>query len=145
MQRRVAWVGVLTVAAALLGGCAEAPSRSELVQALEASGIATERAECAADAVLDELSEEEIIELVERGPAGAPRDDPEATDDASDRVRDALAACQQVAAPETSTTSTVDGSTVDATSTSDAGTATEVPSSVPTTFDATATSTTVAG
>lgn len=110
MQRRVAWAG-LVAAVVLVGGCAEAPSRDELVRALELSGIPTERAECAAEAVLGELSEDEVVELVQRGPAGAPRDDPDATDDSSDRVRAALAECQQVGATSTTTTSTTTTST----------------------------------
>ena len=102
-SRRLVWVVALaTSAASMLGGCASKPSRSELVHALEASGIPTAKAECAADAVLGELSDDEIIELVQRGPAGAPRDDPESTDDSSDRVRAALAECQQVGAEQVS-------------------------------------------
>lgn len=110
MQRRVVWAVGLSTVAMLLGGCAEAPSRDELVEALESSGIPAAKAECAADAVLDELTEDEIIEIVERGPAGAPRDDPDSSDDASDRVRAALAECQQVGAEETTTAGDPDDS-----------------------------------
>lgn len=92
---------VAAAAALVLGGCSQVPSRGELVHALEASGLPAAKAECAADAVLEELTDDEIIELVERGPAGAPRDDPDSTDDPSDRVRAALAECQQVGVEQT--------------------------------------------
>ena len=104
MHGRVVWAAGVSAVLILLGGCAEAPSRGELVEALETSGIPEAKAECAADAVIDELTEDEIVEIVARGPAGAPRDDPDASDDASDRVRAALAECQQVGAETTSTT-----------------------------------------
>jgi hypothetical protein len=106
MRRGWVWLaGVAGTAAAMLGGCgAEVPSRAELVESLERSGLPTAKAECAADAVLGELTDDEIIRIVERGPAGAPRDDPDVDGDSADRVRAALAECQQVGAEETITT-----------------------------------------
>ena len=96
-RRMTARLGLVSIGVLALGGCgADAPSRDELVHLLELTGIPPERAECAADAVLENLTEDEVVELVERGPAGAPRDDPKRTDDTSDEVRAALAACQQV-------------------------------------------------
>lgn len=131
MQRRVVWGACLSVLAFVLGGCAGAPSRGELVEALETSGIPTARAECAADAVIEELTDDEITEIVQRGPAGAPRDDPDSTDDASDRVRAALAECQQVGeeqAPTTTAPDTTTSSILDPTTTT-AATAEEEPTS----------------
>lgn len=96
-RARVVLAGVAVACVVGLGGCgADVPSRGELVHALELTGISTEKAECAADAVLESLSDEQIALLVERGPAGAPRDDPDRSDDAHDRVRAALSECQQV-------------------------------------------------
>lgn len=95
----VVLAGVAAACAVGLGGCgADAPSRDELVHALELTGISSEKAECAADAVLENLSDEQIVRLVERGPAGAPRDDPDRSDDAADQVREALTECRQVGA-----------------------------------------------
>ena len=107
VQRRASFLGALSVAVAVVvGGCAEAPSNDELVRALEASGIPTAQAECAAGAVLTELSSEEVVQLMQRGPGGAPRDDPDSTDDSSDRVRAALAECQAMGISTTTTTTT---------------------------------------
>jgi hypothetical protein len=97
-RRSVRSLGLLAGVVLTVAGCASSVSRAELVESLERSGIDTPRAECAADAVLDELSDEEVARLLDRGPAGAPRDDPERSDDASDRVRAALAECQQIGA-----------------------------------------------
>lgn len=130
---------------------AEPPARSELVGAYESSGMPPALAECAADAILDNLSDHEVSMIVERGPSGAPVDDPEIDDEPIDRARAALTECRdlvpsttepgqgtddQPAAPQTSTTAegapTTDGASFD----------TVAPTSTP---DATSTTTTVAG
>jgi hypothetical protein len=89
----------LLVAGLLAAGCAAgAPSRSEFVDALRTAGLAEADAACVADAVLRELSEDEVALIADRGPSGAPVDQPEAGDDALERVRAAIAECQ--VAPE---------------------------------------------
>lgn len=89
----------LLVAGLLVAGCAAgAPSRSEFVDALRTAGLAEADASCVADAVLGELSEDEVALIADRGPSGAPVDQPETGDDALERVRAAIAECQ--VAPE---------------------------------------------
>lgn len=90
-------VGPVALAlAVLVAGCSGAtPSRSELRDALAASGIPADVARCATDAIEDSLSTDEIAQIVERGSGGAPADDPDRTDDSSDRVRGALATCRE--------------------------------------------------
>lgn len=92
-------LGTFVVAGALatlvLLGCgAPTPDRTELVDALETSGLPAEVARCAADALVGSLSSDQLDQLVERGNGGAPVDDPDRTDDAADRLREALSACQ---------------------------------------------------
>ncbi len=97
-RRRV--TGTVAVAIAVLLGLgmaacgADAPSRSELVQLFETSGIPAAQSRCAADAILDTLSTKQVESIVQRGSSGAPLDDPDRTDDAADKVRDALATCR---------------------------------------------------
>ncbi len=94
----------------VLAGCAEAPSRTELTDALVTSGVPTDVARCAADAITDTLSEDQIVQIVERGPGGAPPDDPKDQQDASDRVRAALAECRaDLPAATTTVPATVPG------------------------------------
>jgi len=99
MAVTLAMIGSLT-------GCGSStPTRGELVSSLERSGMAKDEAECAADAVLADLSDEQVALLVERGPGGAPVDDPDSTDDAADKVRAALGKCRAEAEAATTTTS----------------------------------------
>lgn len=115
-------VGLAVVATA----CAKpVPSRAELVGALETSGIAPSEATCAADAILKNLSKDQVALIVERGSSGAPADDPNRTDDPSDKVRAALAACR-AAAVTTSTSITTPAPTTP-TTTATGVTATDAP------------------
>lgn len=95
------WARVLVMAAAVVvAGCsAGAPSRSEFVDVLRTSGLSEQDAGCVADAVLGELSEDEVALIADRGPSGAPVDDPQRDDDANDRVRAAIAECRVAGEP----------------------------------------------
>lgn len=93
---------------------ADPPTRDQLIDAYRSAGMAEEQAACSADAVLDNFSDHEVSMIVERGPSGAPVDDPAVPDEPIDQVRAALTACQLIS-PSTSepadvTTTTVAGS-----------------------------------
>jgi len=124
-------VGALAVGLAALGvaGCsASPPSQNELAQALEDSGLSAEMATCTSKAVIDNLSDEQLAELTERGAGGAPVDEPDRTDDAADKVREALTACRDTLAITTTTVTT----TTTTSAPTDAGAATTTPTVVPT-------------
>jgi hypothetical protein len=100
------------LAAAALAGClglgaaacaADPPGRDELARSLASSGLPEDVAGCAADALHDHLSTQELRDIAERGGGGAPVDDPERTDDAMDQVRTALAECRTKLEPTTTT------------------------------------------
>ncbi len=57
-------------------------------------------------AIIDNLSDQELDLLVERGDTGPPRDDPKRNDDSMDRLRTAFSSCniQAVADGEVTTT-----------------------------------------
>lgn len=82
-----------TVVLVVSGCAAGAPSRSEFVDALRTTGLNQAEAGCVADAVLDELTEDEVALIVDRGPSGAPVDDATQGRDSLERVRAAIAAC----------------------------------------------------
>lgn len=84
---------MVAAALAVVGCSAGAPSRAEFVDALRTSGLSQADAGCVADAVLDELSDEEVALIVDRGPSGAPVDDATQGRDSLERVRAAIAAC----------------------------------------------------
>jgi len=88
----------LFVAAAmvlLLASCGGgAPGEQELADSLVDSGLSEQVATCAAEALFENMSSEEIDLVAERGGGGAPVDDPDRTDDTADKVREALVACQ---------------------------------------------------
>ncbi len=94
---------VVVVVAALVGGVwyllssfeAVPPTRSQLVGAYETSGMPKDQAECAADAILGNLSDHQVSMIVERGPSGAPVDDPKKDDEPIDRARTALSKCRE--------------------------------------------------
>lgn len=84
--------------------CAAEPSgRDELARSLASSGLPQDVAGCAADALVDNLSSQELLDIAERGGGGAPVDDPERTDDSLDLVRAALAECRAQLEPTTTT------------------------------------------
>ncbi|MEZ5180877.1 MAG: hypothetical protein R2702_03235 [Acidimicrobiales bacterium] len=109
---RRAVLGSAAVALALLAGCStEAPGRDEIARSLRASGFSVEAADCAADALVDNLSDDQIAELAERGGGGAPVDDPNRTDDPADKVREAMNACRPLVEGTTTTTTPQEGAT----------------------------------
>lgn len=94
--RSVAWVAACALSVGVAACAAPTPDRAELTDALAASGLPQDVARCAADALLSELSQEELDVLVERGNGGVPVDDPDRDDDPADRLRAALADCQEL-------------------------------------------------
>lgn len=100
---------VVAVVVALVGAVwflvssfeAEPPTRSELISAYESSGTPTAQAECVADAILGNLSDDEVSLIVERGPSGAPIDAPKVDDETIDQTRAALGACRDLVPPTT--------------------------------------------
>lgn len=101
---------LLVVASIALAACgAKEPSKADLRDALVDSGLSRQVSTCVADAVLDTLSPAEVEQLVERGPGGAPVDDPDRTDDSADKLRKAMDRCRtlqdQASASSTTTTS----------------------------------------
>lgn len=84
-----------------LSGCAGNPDQPELTDALVTAGVPEGVARCAADALIDNLSDDELAQLVTRGPGGAPRDDAEEPGEPADLLRDALAACREDLPSET--------------------------------------------
>ena len=115
-RRRVAaslLAGTLGVAA-ILGGCSKAPSEPDLVDALVRSGLTTEEAQCAARALYDNLPDDEIAAIAERGPS-AVQDDPDVSDEPIDVARSEIAACRSVSTTtstsEPTATSSVDPET----------------------------------
>lgn len=111
--RRARWLAPVVGPIVVLAGavsCADPPSSDDLVEALERSGLPAEQARCAADAIYEHLDDDQIAEIAERGPSGAPRDDPERTDDPMDLVREDMSKCR-VLGPTTTTTTTAPSST----------------------------------
>lgn len=86
---------------ALLGSCGSSPPpKAELVDALRTSGIPATQARCAVDAIYATLSDEQVAQLVERGAGGVPKEDPDRTDDPTDRLTRAIARCREDATTE---------------------------------------------
>lgn len=95
MSKRAFLLVVMAAGLGALTSCSSpVPTRTELVKALETSGIPAAQAMCSADAIVKNLSHDQVALIVERGGGGAPPDDPKRTDDTSDKVRAALAACR---------------------------------------------------
>ncbi len=104
-------LGAIAFAAASLAisltGCgSSSPSEADLVRSLKLTGMSSSEASCAADAIFTTLSDDQVAQIIERGPSGVPYDDPARTTDDMDRVRAALAKCRAAAEPETIDTST---------------------------------------
>ena len=117
-RARRAAAGLLVAIALGVGAAAcstATPSRDDLVDALVTSGLSKAESACAADAVVDNLTDDELAEIVERGGSGAPRDDPKDADDTMDKLRTALNVCRDqaaatsttVPAPSTTTSTTI--------------------------------------
>lgn len=100
---RRALVGPAAALVLVVACSASTPKRDQLTDALGRSGIPNPVATCVADALVSDLSDDQLDQLVEFGAAGAPKDDPERADDAADRLREALAACREEL-PTTTTT-----------------------------------------
>lgn len=80
-----------------LGACSTPnPSQDQFTESLVISGVDPEVAECTSKAVMDNLTEEQIRRINERGGGAAPVDDAATPDEAADKVRDALAACRDL-------------------------------------------------
>ena len=95
MTKRAFLLAAVGLGLGLFTSCSSpVPSRTELVTALETSGIPRSQATCAADAILKNLSHDQVQLIVERGGGGVPPDDPKRTDDPSDKVRAALGVCR---------------------------------------------------
>ena len=105
--RRGRWLAPVVGPIVVLAGavsCADPPPSDDLVEALERSGLPAEQARCAADAIYEHLDDDQIAEIAERGPSGAPRDDPERTDDPMDLVREDMSKCRALGPTTTTTT-----------------------------------------
>ena len=119
-------LGALALAAtglamSLVGCGSSPPSEAQLVRSFKLAGMSSSEASCAADAIFTTLSDDQVAEIIQRGPSGAPYDDPASTSDDMDRVRAALDKCEAAAQPGTpgtsTTTSTIPLSTSTSTST----------------------------
>lgn len=84
-----------TVLVVAVAGCGtKVPSEGELAEALARSGLSEAVADCAAEAIVSTLSDDELATLVDRGSGGLPKDDPTRTDDAADTLRTAVSDCR---------------------------------------------------
>lgn len=99
-------------AATVLAGCSDAPSEPDLVDSLVLSGLSPAEAACAAGALYDNLPDDEIAAIAERGPS-AVIDDPDVPDEPIDVARSEIAACRRATSSTTtpSSTSAVDPDT----------------------------------
>jgi hypothetical protein len=88
---------------------APAPKQQELADALVDSGLSRKVADCTAKALTGSLSSSELARIAERGPGGAPVDDPKRSGEHIDDLVEAMARCRdlQIASqPTTTATST---------------------------------------
>lgn len=90
-------IASLTAAALVLAGAgcsSPPPDRAAVVQALRTSGVSAAQARCTTAAIYDNLTGQQVRQLVERGNGGTPKDDPARTDDALDKLNAAMAKCR---------------------------------------------------
>lgn len=121
-RRGVAAVAVAAIALVALAGCSTpAPANDDIVDALVSSGLPEDVATCAADALTDTLTDDQLAELTERGGGGAPTDDPARTDDTADQLRDAMSRCRTLYDASTTTTTAPAGSTTTSVAPDDGG------------------------
>jgi hypothetical protein len=73
------------------------PPKSDVVKGLHEAGIPEAEARCAVDAIYSSLSKDQIHDLIDRGAGGVPKNDPDSTTDATDKLTQALAKCQAAA------------------------------------------------
>lgn len=104
MVRLLGGAAAITVALGISGCSAPTPSEGELAEALVASGLSEEVADCTASALTESLTDAEIAEITERGSGGAPVDDPEVQGESYDELIAAMSACRQLRDAEQPTT-----------------------------------------
>ncbi|QXC61742.1 hypothetical protein KSP35_02540 [Aquihabitans sp. G128] len=127
------------------------PSRTELVDVFRRTGMTSAEARCVSDAILDNLSDDQLDAIIERGPSGAPVDPAGSTDGVATKVRTALAACKssEITGTTSTTTTTLpitDPSTLPpATEELNPASSTTTPSGASTTTAVTPTSTATSG
>lgn len=96
-RRRLALGVAVLVSVVGLGACSTPnPSQDQFTESLVISGVDPEVAECTSKAVMDNLSDEQVRRINERGGGAAPVDDAAKPDEAADKVREALAACRDL-------------------------------------------------
>lgn len=123
LRRRIGAALALSAVVLIGAGCSSAPpDRAQVVRALRTSGIPAAQARCTADAIYDNLTDEQVRQLVERGNGGTPKDNPTRTDDALDKLNAAMVTCRDLGSPTTSApvpggsaTTTADGASLDTT------------------------------
>jgi hypothetical protein len=104
-------VGLLVASTAC---SAPAPKQQELSDALVDSGISRKVADCTAKALTGSLSSSELSEIVERGPGGAPVDDPKKSNEPIDDLLAAMAKCRDLQIASQPTTTLVPSTTAPA-------------------------------
>ncbi len=86
----------------MLAGCGtNAPSRADVLKALETSGIAPAEAQCSVQAIYDNLTTQQVADLYDRGFGGVPKDNPTDSGDAATRLATAMGKCRDAAAAPT--------------------------------------------
>jgi len=113
----------------LLAACSSTPERDELVDALTRAGLSRAEAECATAALYDNLTDDQIGAIAERGPS-AVIDDTDDPDEPIDIARREIAACRTEHDSATTTTSAADPA-----STTEAGAASTEPIDDPSTTE----------
>jgi hypothetical protein len=84
----------------------DAPPRGEISSSLVKSGVPADVADCAAGALVDNLTDQQLADIAARGGGAAPADDPNRTDDPMDQLRAALEKCRAMLPTTTTTTTT---------------------------------------
>ncbi|CAN5566129.1 hypothetical protein BH10ACT1_BH10ACT1_25110 [soil metagenome] len=96
-------VGLVGLVASLAACSKPVPSNTELVDALQRTGMSATESRCVSDAILDTLSKDQVAAIVDRGASGAPVDAVGKTGGPLAKVRAALTACQDAAGGTTTT------------------------------------------
>lgn len=97
-------VGVLAAAVSLAACGPSEPSRQDLRAALRDAGMSNDQARCVADAVVGDLSADEVKLIMRVGPAGAPTDDTTVDHQSIDRFNRSMTRCRELGPSTTSTT-----------------------------------------
>ncbi|MCB0978662.1 MAG: hypothetical protein KDB02_14515 [Acidimicrobiales bacterium] len=110
-RRRLGYVvAAVVVAVVSITGCSKAPKQDELVDALMRAGLDRTEAKCAAAAVYDNLSKDQIEAIAERG-ASAVLDDSKNPNEPIDKARKEISECRTDYDVTTTTTVTSTSST----------------------------------